>query len=45
LFECAFILDKKKKSSDYLFEDKPLVNKFISVPKDQSKILPMICLV
>ena len=21
---------------DYLFEDKPLVNKFISVPKDQS---------
>ena len=22
---------------DYLFEDEPLVNKFISVPKDQSK--------
>ena len=24
-------------TSDYLFEDEPLVNKFISVPKDQSK--------
>ena len=23
--------------ADYLFEDEPLVNQFISVPKDQSK--------